>query len=272
MISNLLIVLAAAAASLALRSYSVRWMFRLGTLGIVVTSFLAGWLLGGSWGLGLMCAASWLLLPWLEILTRVRRMRLPIDRRLEARTPPNRASFPGFEDLTSEIEEAGFEHLKDVGWDTDDTRHFYRIFCHAKGGTQASICLTEQEDFAFYYLSLTTRTADGRVFLTWNYPFSYGMKVFPELVTKRVPGSRSFSEMADEHQALLSRHGIRDVQIIELGSEETLQAMQAEMRAQIVHNLELGLLKRDGERFFRYTVRGMFFLWFQFLRDLVRLS
>ena len=86
-ISHLLLILGAAVLSAALRSFQNPMLFRLGTLGIVATSFLAGWLLGGSLVLGVVLAASWLLLPWLEILTKVRRLRLPIDRRLEPRTP-----------------------------------------------------------------------------------------------------------------------------------------------------------------------------------------
>ena len=127
-ISHLLFVLGAAALSAALRSFEHRLLFRLGTLGIVVTSFLAGWLLGGSVALGAALAASWLFLPWLEILTRVRRMRIPIERRLGPRTPPSRNSFPGFQEMTEEVEEQGFEHLEDVGWDYEDNRHFYRVF------------------------------------------------------------------------------------------------------------------------------------------------
>ena len=95
-ISHLLFVLGAAALSAALRSFEHRLLFRLGTLGIVVTSFLAGWLLGGSVALGAALAASWLFLPWLEILTRVRRMRIPIERRLAPRTPRRAILFPVF--------------------------------------------------------------------------------------------------------------------------------------------------------------------------------
>ena len=73
-ISHLLLVLGAAVLSAALRSFQNPLLFRLGTLGIVATSFLAGWLLGGSVGLGAVLAASWLFLPWLEILTKVRRL------------------------------------------------------------------------------------------------------------------------------------------------------------------------------------------------------
>ncbi|MFZ4683623.1 MAG: hypothetical protein ACOYMS_14035, partial [Terrimicrobiaceae bacterium] len=100
MISNLLLVLGVAVLSAACRSFQHRLLFRLGTFGIVITSFLAGWLLGGSVWLGGALAASWLFLPWLEILTRVRRLRLPLERTLLPRTPPTRQSFPGFAAVT----------------------------------------------------------------------------------------------------------------------------------------------------------------------------
>ena len=88
-ISHLLLVLGKAVLSAALRSFQNPLLFRLGTLGIVATSFLAGWLLGGSVALGAVLAASWLFLPWLEILTKVRRLRLPIGGGLSrARLPP----------------------------------------------------------------------------------------------------------------------------------------------------------------------------------------
>jgi hypothetical protein len=271
-ISHLLFVLGAAALSAALRSFEHRLLFRLGTLGIVVTSFLAGWLLGGSVALGAALAASWLFLPWLEILTRVRRMRIPIERRLAPRTPPSRNSFPGFQEMTEEIEEQGFEHLEDVGWDYEDNRHFYRVFRDAQCRTQASICLSEQNDMAFYYLTITSRTPDGRILMTWNYPFSYGLKLQPHLVTNRFPSQGPFSEMFAAHERFLRAHNVDAASLLDPSPEETVRTMQNEMRAQIAHNIALGLLARDGEHLIRYTLRGMFYLWLQFLRDLVRLS
>ena len=92
MISEILIVLAAGVLSFAFRSIQSQIAFRIGTLGLVLTSFLAGWLLGGSVLLGVVFASTWFLLPWLEILTRVRRLRLPLHRPLEKSPPPDRKS------------------------------------------------------------------------------------------------------------------------------------------------------------------------------------
>ena len=62
MISNVLLVLGVAVLSAALRTVHHPVFRRLSTLGIVSTSFLAGWLLGGSVWLGAALAASWLFL------------------------------------------------------------------------------------------------------------------------------------------------------------------------------------------------------------------
>ncbi len=271
MISNLLLVLGVGVLSVALRTFSHPLLHRLSALGIVATSFLAGWLLGGSVWLGGALAVSWLFLPWLEILTRVRRIRLPIDRRLEPRTPPARNTFPGFSEVTEEIEAEGFEHLDDIGWDHEENRHFYRVSGDDARKLQAGICLVEQNEMAFYYLTVTSRTVDGRIYITWNYPFSYGLKIQPLVKMNRVPGQLSFPEIVAAHEAFLQTEGIARESCVVQSPEQTVGAMQTEMRAQITHNLAAGLLKRDGEHFIRYTARGMFFLWVQFLRDLVRI-
>lgn len=271
-ISYLLLVLGAAVLSAALRSFQNSVLFRLGTFGIIVTSFLAGWLLGGSLALGILLAASWLLLPWLEILTKVRRLRLPIERRLEPRPPPTRNSFPGFQEMTEDIESRGYTHLEDIGWDYEDNRHFYRVFHRADCRTQACICLAEQQDIAFHYLTITSRTQDGRILMTWNYPFSYGLKLQPRLTTNRYLDEGTFAEMHAAHEKFLRSHEVNPASLLDPSPEETVHTMQDEMQAQITHNIALGLLARDGEHFIRYTTRGMFYLWLQFLRDLVRLS
>jgi len=270
MISNLLLVLGVGVLSAALRSVPHPVFRRLSTLGVISTSFLAGWLLGGSVWLGAALAASWLFLPWLEILTRVRRMRLPIDRRLEPRTPPTRSAFPSFTEVTDAIEEEGFEHVGDIGWDFEDNRHFYRVSADESRKLQAGICLVEQNELAFYYLTVTSRAADGRIFITWNYPFSYGLKIQPRVKMNRVPGHLSFQEMVDSHEEFLRARGVVLEACVNQSPEETVDAMQREMKLQITHNIDAGLLKRDGEHFIRYTARGMLFLWLQFLRDLVR--
>jgi hypothetical protein len=270
MISNLILVVGVAVLSAACRSFENRAFFRLGTLGFGATSFLAGWLLGGSVWLGVALTASWLFLPWLEILTRIRHLRIPIERTLKPRTPPNRASFPGFSDITDEIETEGFEHLEDIGWNHEDSRQFFRVLDGGTRKIQACICLAEQHEF--HYTTLTSRASDGRIFMTWNYPFSYGLKLPPQLKVRRFSGLGPFSEMLKTHAQFLKGQGIESAQLLTEDPNETISTMQSEMREQISHNIDLGLLKPEGDKLIRYTPRGMFFLWIQFLRDFIRFS
>ena len=73
-------------------------------------------------------AASWLFLPWLEILTRIRTLRLPKEKRLRPKSPPSTSLFPALDEISREIENEGFAHVNDAGWDWEDYRQFFRLF------------------------------------------------------------------------------------------------------------------------------------------------
>ncbi len=45
-----------------------------------------------------------------------------------------------------------------------------------------------------------------------------------------------------------------------------------ELRLQIDHNLDQGLIRLSGNGTVKYSWRGLVFLWCQFLKDMVRLS
>jgi len=273
MISDLLIIAAAVVLSMALRSYHHPLLHRIGTFGLLFgVSFLVGWRFLDSVWMGVTLAATWLLLPWLEILTRARSLRMPIERELRRRSAPNSEMFPNLRDLTDEIEFAGFEQVDDLGWDHEEQRQFFRVFYQSESGTEAAACLVEQGEIAFYYLAITSRARNGSTYLTWNYPFSYGLKTGPNLHLNRCGAQVDFQQMLAEHRLFLDREHIAVDAILPQEPEKLGPQMESDMRSQIDHNLRSGVLKRDGEHLIRYSARGLLFLWFQFLRDLVRLS
>lgn len=270
MISEVLLVLGVGVLSAGLRSFRHPALFRSGTLGFVATSFLAGWLIGGSVWTGVCFASTWFLLPWLEILTRVRKLRLPLDHHLESCAPPPRAAFPTFPELTGEMESGGFEQVDDVGWNHGETRQFYRLFRSEDRTTSGAICLIEQSEFAFYYIALRSRALDGRILVTWNYPFSYGLHQVPQMVLNRAAGEQSIVEMIRLHRIFLEHEA--GTGVIPLTDGVLRSDLQDDLRGQLDHNLACGILKKTGDSTICYTIRGMFFLWFQFLRDFVRFS
>jgi hypothetical protein len=273
MFSPFLVVLGVAVLSMALRTYRHAALQKLGALGVFATSFLTGWFVSdrNAW-VGLLFASSWLLLPWLEILTRIRRLRLPQEKNLLPKNPPRPEIFPDLRDITDEIEAEGFEFLDDTGWDWDDSRQFFRLFYKSADRAQAAICLIEQQGMAFYYLSISSREKNGTVWTTWNYPFSYSLKPAPQLKINRARGDRTFLQIAESHKNFLRENRVETALLEDLTPEQIHLEIQKDLRAQIAHNIEKGVLTQAGEGSIRYSWRGLFFLWVQFLRDLVKLS
>jgi len=272
MFSNLLLILGAAVLSLALRSFYHPALRKLGAIGVLATSFLAGWRLTGYWMIGAFCGASWLLLPWLEILTRIRRLTLPLEKTLRHKTPPNSEIFPALHEITEEIEGEEFEHVSDAGWDGEDYAQFYRIFYKSKERTQTAICLIDQHDVAFFYLSISSRAKDGTLWTTWNYPFSYSLKLVPQWRVSRLRGDQTFLQIYQSHRHFLDQNRVRLEDLEDFDAEQIQSEIEKDLRAQITHNIAAGVLTQNAAGEIRYSWRGMIFIWFQFLRDLVRLS
>ena len=271
MLSSILLILGIAVLGMAFRSFDHPIAQRLCILCVLLVSFLLGYLPSGSWVVGLAVATLWIFLPWLEILTKIRGLRLPLERELEHQNPPGRDLFPNLDDLTEEIEHEGFELINDLGCDWDAQRQFLRLFHRPGDQTQAALCLIDQGNIAFYYISLMTRPTDGHVFTTWNYPFSYSLKFLPHTHIQRVRATASFVAMCKAHQHLLTRNHISVDTIPKLDPPQIPALLQQDLTAQITHNVRAGLLARVDEEKVRYTWRGMFYLWFRFLWDFVRL-
>jgi hypothetical protein len=189
MFSNFLLILGVLTFTLALRTFQHPLLQKLSAVGIFTTSFLIGWLLTGYWIVGAFLAATWLFLPWLDLITRIRKLSLPLERSLRHKAPPNAQSFPALNELTEEIEDETFEHVDDSGWDWDDYQQFFRLFYKADERMQAAICLVDQHDVAFYYIFVSSRAKNGIIWTTWNYPFSYSLKLAPQCRVKRLSGS-----------------------------------------------------------------------------------
>jgi hypothetical protein len=270
--SNLSLVLGVAVLSVALRSFRSPVLQKLGAVGVLTTSFLAGWLFTSYWIVGAICASSWLLLPWLEILTRVRKMTLPTEKKLRHRHPPNEDSFPALDGLSEEVDGEGFERVDDIGWDWQDYAQFFRLFYKPSERTRAAICLIDQHDVAFFYLTLSSRGKDGRMWMTWNFPFSYSLKLVPHWRVNRVGSDQSFFQLYENHLEFLRRNGVSVSDLEPLEPDQLPIEIQNDLSHQIQHNLAVGLLTAAGDGAVRYSWRGLLFIWLQFLRDLVRLS
>jgi hypothetical protein len=187
-----------------------------------------------------------------EILTRIRALRLPKEkhpvpsRRLRA-TPSNTQR------ITREIESEGFVHVNDAGWDWEDYRHsFFRLFYKAEDRAQATVCLSEQHVLSFYYLRISSRSRTGVIWTTWNYPLSYGLKLTPQFRINRQRPDQSFWQLYQSHRAFLRKNNVQRDAIESLDDERIEKEMERDLREQIAHNIDKGVLKQTPEGDVKY--------------------
>lgn len=270
--NDLLLFLGMAALSAAFLSYGHPVLRRLGLLSVFATTFVAGYVLTDSLWFGAACAAAWLFLPWVEILLRVRKLRLPLRKTLRQVAPPSRDAFPELPALSSAVEDSGFEHVADLGWEMDGYRQFLRLFANAERREEAVITHVEQNHLGFHFASVSSRTTEGDVFTTWNCPVSSSLKTPPTVRLNRAPSEETFPGLLSAHRAFLARCGRGPEQMRSVGEEELRSAVERDMEEQMRHNMNEGVLRPADEGHGRYSWRGMLFLWFQFLRDILRFS
>ncbi len=246
---------------------------KLGAFTFLVASFFALYFLFGKNLLAGLCGAvAWFFLPWIELLTRIRRLRLPLENRLRFRVPPADSFFPNAAEAVDAMEEEGFEHATDSGWEWAGMKQFFRIFWNPEEKAIATVCLCEQEEVAFAFISITSKDGNGRIFRTTNFPFSPTLKCGPEVSWNHVPCERNcFHQILKDHHAFLSRRHIPEADLRVPDPDEVEDEIEGEMRRQIDHNLAQGIIKLTGDGHFRYSFKGLFFLWRQFIKDMVRL-
>ncbi len=255
--------------AVAFLSYERALLRRLGLLCVGLATFAAGYLLTGSVVAGLACASGWLLLPWLEILLRVRRLRLPLRRFLSQKAPPGRDAFPELAELSDEIEAAGFEHVADLGWETEGYRQFLRLFASPERRAEAAIAHVEHDGLGFHFTRITSRAAGGEIYMTWNCPVSQSLKIPPSVRLHRASAGR-FGAMVDEHAQFLGRSGCAVDGVLAVDPDNVRASVEGDMEAQMRHNLTEGVLEAADDSHGRYSWRGMLFLWVQALRDIFR--
>lgn len=269
-IQQILYVAAALVFAIACRSFHNRFIQKLGWLALLGASYLSGYYLTYTHVGGAIFVGAWFMMPWMEIVFRVRRLRFPIKSEVKHRFPPSREVFPELSELSSEADDAGFTEVGDTGWKFSQTDYFMRLFYHAEKRMQAAIALAQQGDFGFSYVSLTSRATSGVTFTTTNYPFAATMKHSPKQRLNRFTHAGSFSDLLERHEDFLHREGIRSEDLALQDTEYLHAYIERDMSVLIDHNITAGVIEPTGNGEFRYSWRGCIFLYWQVVKDMLR--
>ena len=256
----------------AFRSCRKNWSRKLGALIFLTASFFALYFMTKCWWAGVLAVLGWFFLPWIELLTRVRKMRLPMSNRLEQRKAPEDDFFPNASRALAAMSDAEFEHVGDAAWHWAGMEQYFRLHWNPEERAVATVCLCEQDNVAFAFISVTSRTEDGRLFRTTNFPFSPTLKRPPGFLWNHVPCERNcFHQILKDHQSYLDKLKV-SVEDLALPDPDAMeQEIEKEMQEQIEHNLKHGIIEPTDDGHFRYSVRGLFYLWKQFAKDMIRL-
>lgn len=221
---------------------------------------------------GIAVAAAWFLLPWIELLTRIRKMRMPLENQLEQSFDTNLDVFPNAEKHIHSLEKAGYEHISNCGWNLGGMDQLYQLFWNAETKSVASLCLCEQSNVTFTYLTITSKDITDGIWRTTNFPFSPTLKPAPRVHCNQVNSSHECAiKLLRDHYFYLSQQGFIDDDITIPDPDHLEQEIESELRHQINHNIEHGIIRLTGDGHFKYTIRGLFFLWRQFIKDMIRL-
>lgn len=258
---------------MALRSTKIKWLRKLGVCCYIFATGLGGYFLFDSVVVGAIFAIAWFFFPWLELLLSVRRTRLPLENKLKRQEFPCDNYFPEAIMMKSHLREQGYDHITDCGWKWAKSHEHYSFYWHSEKKQLAAICHRVQSCVTFCYLSISSRTKEGKTWQSTNFPFSAALPPSPSTEFNHITeGNISCpAHVIYAHELFLYNRGVDEEDLNETDSFDVETLIELEMRRQIDHNLQVGLIQLTGDGCFRYTYRGLFYLWCQILKDMFRL-
>jgi hypothetical protein len=269
--SDKLILLAAVLAfAFGCRTIHNRFMQKMAFIGYLAATYILGLWLSGSHVGGVAAVLGWFILPWLEI-GRVRGLRIQKEQEVKSRFAPSSEVFPELPELTDEAEHLGFEKRDDVGWTAEETVYFKRLMIHPEARTRAALCQTTQDGYALNYVEVSSLVQDGRKFTTTNYPFPEALKSSPRHQVYRFVHAESLEHLLVNHDDFMARYAIEEEDLEPWDEENMSDDLQQERQQQIAHNVTVGVLEPLDESSVRYSWRGCFYLWFEVVKDMIRI-
>ncbi len=246
---------------------------KIGMALIWLSTGLAAYFLSGSVLLACAMLAAWIFFPLWEMVFVLRQLRVPRHRELaDARAP--RDDFEELAGMTQALVEAGFDQIDECRLRPAEHEQYYRIFVRQDGRTQATIGYIAQGPIGFHFVAFTSNGKDGRRWVTWDYPLTYGLVMPPSTAVYRALHCRDVAELYQAHLDFLEINDVRPDDLV--AGERTREAARARLEEtldqQIEYNISRGYLapvRGPDEENFCYSWRGTLYVAGQVLRDLL---
>lgn len=232
---------------------------------------LGTYLVSGSAVLAGVMLAAWIFFPLWEMVFVLRQLRVPRHRELaDARAP--RDGFEELDDLTGELNDEGFTQVDECKLRPAQHEQYYRIFMREDGLTQATLGHVAQGMVGFHFVAFTSIGKDGRRWVTWDYPLTYGLVMPPELAVYRALHCQDARELFQAHLDFLQINEIAPESLVasEPTAEKARARLEETLNQQVEYNISRGYLapadETDSDNFC-YSWRGTLYVAGQVLRD-----
>ncbi len=240
---------------------------------IWLASGLAVYFVFNSVLLAIAMLAAWIFFPLWEMVFVLRQLRVPRHRELaDARAP--RDEFEELADMTQAMIDAGFELLDECKLRPAEHEQYYRIFVRENGLVQATIGYIAQGPIGFHFVAFTSNGKDGRRWVTWDYPLTYGLVMPPTTAVYRALHCQDVAELYQAHLDFIEVNGVHseDLLVGEPTREAARARLEETLNQQIEYNISRGYLSPTSgpdEENFCYSWRGTLYVAGQVLRDLL---
>jgi len=239
---------------------------------IWLASGLAAYFFTGSAVLAVATLLMWIFFPIWEMVFVLRQLRVPRHRELaDARAP--RDEFEELHDISHALAEQGFRQIDECRLRPAQHEQYYRIFLHDDGLAQATIGYIAQGPIGFHFTAFTSYGKDGRRWMTWDYPLTYGLVMPPSTAVYRALHCQDMAELFQAHHDFLEINEIKPGDLVP--GEQTAEAARARLEQalnqQVEYNISQGYLAPAtgaDEDNFCYSWRGTLYVAGQVLRDL----
>jgi hypothetical protein len=238
-----------------------------------LASGLAAYFFTGSVVLAIATLLMWMFFPIWEIVFVLRQLRVPRHRELaDARAPHD--EFEELADISHTLDEQGFRQLDECRLRPAQHEQYYRIFVRDDGLTQATIGYIAQGPIGFHFTAFTSYGKDGRRWITWDYPLTYGLVMPPNTAVYRALHCQNIAELCQAHRDFIEINDLKSEDLV--SGEQTAEAARARLEQalnqQVEYNISQGYLAPAAgadEDNFCYSWRGTLYVAGQVLRDLL---
>lgn len=244
---------------------------KIGMMLIWLASGLAAYFFTNSVPLAALMLLAWMFFPLWEMLFVLRKLRVPRHRQL-ADARASRDEFEELAEISGILADAGFEQLDECRLRPAQHEQYYRIFTRKDGLVQATIGYVAQGAIGFHFVAFTSNSQDGRRWVTWDYPLTYGLVMPPDTAVYRALQCETVSDLYQAHLDFLEINGVKTESLVvgERTAEAARARLEETLNQQIEYNVSQGYLApaTDSESFC-YSWRGTLYVAGQVLRDLL---